>query len=197
MERLLSKPAFRIRSFLIRPGYELADMGLPYASVFVVDASSNSITTSALMEQILASYPRSKILLTKETLKDEKVFPYLRIGAKGVVRYVDLRRNLARAVNAVAHGDFWLSREQLIRFIDWVLSTDRPMRLTTQGQLSRRERQVTAAVLQGLSNKEISSRLNISESTVKFHVSRILRKYGARKRSDLITKQSQQWLIAS
>lgn len=53
-------------------------------------------------------------------------------------------------------------------------------------QLSPREREVFALVLQGLTNKEIAAQLCISESTAKFHVSAILRKCGARSRLDVV-----------
>jgi DNA-binding NarL/FixJ family response regulator len=40
--------------------------------------------------------------------------------------------------------------------------------------------------LENLANKEIASRFNISERTVKFHVSNLLSKFGVRRRADLI-----------
>lgn len=51
--------------------------------------------------------------------------------------------------------------------------------------LSRREQQVLEAVAQNLSNKEIASRLCVSERTIKFHVSSLLQKLGARGRVEL------------
>ena len=53
-------------------------------------------------------------------------------------------------------------------------------------QLSPREREVFALIVQGLTNKEIASHLGISESTAKFHVSAILKKCGARSRLDVV-----------
>jgi RNA polymerase sigma factor (sigma-70 family) len=53
-------------------------------------------------------------------------------------------------------------------------------------QLSPREREVFALVVQGLTNKEIATRLGISESTAKFHVSAILKKCGARSRLEVV-----------
>jgi DNA-binding NarL/FixJ family response regulator len=54
------------------------------------------------------------------------------------------------------------------------------------GELSQREQEVLDALLGSRVNKEIGSRLNISERTVKFHVSNILSKFGVRRRADLI-----------
>ena len=52
--------------------------------------------------------------------------------------------------------------------------------------LSRREQQVIGIIRLGLSNKEIGSRLNLSEQTVKNYVHRILRKVGASDRMDIL-----------
>ena len=151
-----------------------------------------------LIDRIRYLYPRARFLVVKETLRDERIFPYLRMGARGVVRYVDARRDLVRAVKAVDKDDLWLSREQLVRFVDWILTTNlRRSILSEPGPLSRRERQVLVSILQGHSNKEIAATLKVSESTVKFHVSHILQKFGAQRRADLIARQHQLWPIAS
>jgi len=52
--------------------------------------------------------------------------------------------------------------------------------------LSRREEEVLGGVLQSLANKEIASSLNLSERTVKFHVSALLAKFGVRGRMELV-----------
>jgi DNA-binding CsgD family transcriptional regulator len=52
-------------------------------------------------------------------------------------------------------------------------------------RLSPRQREVLDHVLQDLSNKEIGSRLHVTERTVKFHVSRLLAKFKARDRAGL------------
>jgi DNA-binding NarL/FixJ family response regulator len=152
----------------------------------------------ALIDRIRAEQPRSRLLVVKETLKDEKVFPYLRLGVRGVVRYTDAESELAEAVKKVVEGDFWVSQKQLVRFVDWLLSTPSYRRtLGEPGTLSRREREVLISILNGLTNKEIASDLNISERTVKFHVSRLFQKFGAQRRSDLIAKQYQLWPVVS
>jgi RNA polymerase sigma factor (sigma-70 family) len=60
------------------------------------------------------------------------------------------------------------------------------VRTETALQLSPREREVFGLIVEGRTNKEIAAQLSISESTVKFHVSAILKKCGARSRLDVV-----------
>lgn len=55
-------------------------------------------------------------------------------------------------------------------------------------KISERERQVLEALLDNLANKEIASKLGISERTVKFHVSNLLSKFGVERRQHLISR---------
>lgn len=167
---------------------------LPSASVFVIDLGSTNLETGALIERVRAELPQARIVVVKETAADENVFPYLRLGVRGVVRYADAEEDLATAVKTVMAGDFWVQHKQLARFVDWLLSSPGYRgALNEPGMLSPREREVLVSVLSGLTNKEIASTLNISERTVKFHVSHLLQKLGAHRRADLIAKQYRLW----
>lgn len=61
--------------------------------------------------------------------------------------------------------------------------------------LTAREREVLELVSQGLSNKLIARRLQISEHTVKFHISSIFTKLGAASRTEAVSRGSRQGLI--
>jgi DNA-binding CsgD family transcriptional regulator len=60
--------------------------------------------------------------------------------------------------------------------------------IASSRHLSRRQQQVLDGVVANLANKEIAARLNISERTVKFHVSSLLTKFQVRGRVDLMRK---------
>jgi DNA-binding NarL/FixJ family response regulator len=200
MGRTLSGDGLSVRSVRLPhiPGHGIDHLPVMRCGVYVLDASPNHLAAAPLIERIRDRYPDAELLVVKETLHDEEVFPYLRMGARGIVRYVDAPRLLARAVKTVAKGEFWLSPRQLGRFVDWLLAAlPRHAAQGEPGYLSRRERQVLLSILQGLSNKEIGTSLHISESTVKFHVSHVLQKFGAQRRTDLLTRQGQLWPMAS
>lgn len=196
MQSLLSGPNFSPSPLRLKigPGYDLTAVRLPHAAVYVLDADSVRPATESLIEMIQNRIPMARIVVVVETLQDEGLFPYLRVGAKGVIRYEDLRHDLARSVRVVAAGGYWVPRIQLSRFLDSIVAP--PRNFVPQGApgpLSRREREVHVAILQGLSNKEIGTKMNISERTVKFHVSNLLSKCGAQRRMDLILKGSGNW----
>lgn len=62
----------------------------------------------------------------------------------------------------------------------------------SQVKLTRREEEVLAGLMKSLANKEIAANLNLSERTVKFHVSALLAKFRVRGRMELVREATQQ-----
>jgi DNA-binding NarL/FixJ family response regulator len=62
-------------------------------------------------------------------------------------------------------------------------------------ELTPREQEVLALLAEGLSNKEIASRLDISDHTAKFHVNSILQKMGAQKRVEAVVRAARLGII--
>jgi DNA-binding NarL/FixJ family response regulator len=117
---------------------------------------------------------------------DELLSGALRAGAAGFVLKDSAAEDLMRAVRSVAAGDSWLDPAVTAR----VLTTYRNAAARTNppaiADLTARERDVLAAIGQGLSNTEIASALSISELTVKSHIGRIFAKLGLRDRAAAI-----------
>ena len=79
-------------------------------------------------------------------------------------------------------------REGLILSIPFELLTEmlKPrVVFSTVTKLTKREQQVYEGIMKAQSNKEIADTLNLTERTVKFHVSGLLEKYGVRSRNEL------------
>jgi DNA-binding CsgD family transcriptional regulator len=77
--------------------------------------------------------------------------------------------------------------------------TDKAAKLLEAGKsvrsnvnLTRREEEVLSGLMKSLANKEIASNLNLSERTVKFHVSSLLAKFQVRGRMELVREASRQ-----
>jgi DNA-binding NarL/FixJ family response regulator len=160
---------------------------VPRAHIYVIDAHAPRSTTELLVGCIRDSYPRARQLVVAEKYNETNAYPLLRLGVKGLLTYAEARQNLARALQIVADGGYWVPRRLLSRFVDSILSAVLNRRMPRgPADLSRREREVLKPLLRNRINKEIANTLNISERTVKFHVSRLLSKFGVRRRSDLI-----------
>jgi DNA-binding NarL/FixJ family response regulator len=189
-KRLLESSGFQINAKLLESmlAPDLRYLEIPKASVYVVDAHAARQATGALIGNILERNENARLIVVGDKLKETDSHALLRQGVKGILTYIEARDQLIRALPLVAAGGFWVPRETLSRFVDSILSTTQGRRLRTEApsELSRREQEVLSSLLENLANKEVASRLNISERTVKFHVSNLLAKFGERRRADLI-----------
>jgi DNA-binding NarL/FixJ family response regulator len=123
--------------------------------------------------------PRIVVLTTYE--EDDTVFAALRAGAAGFLLKDARPAELAEAVRVVAAGDALLAPSVTRRLLDRMLVPAGGSPAELRG-LTEREVEVLRLVASALSNAEIAARLVLSETTVKSHVSAVLRKLGLRDR---------------
>jgi DNA-binding NarL/FixJ family response regulator len=93
-------------------------------------------------------------------------------GAMGTLRRSADPEELFRAIRAIAQGNAWYDRTTATGMLGAATRGE------MGGRFSQREVEVAAMIAEGLSNKEISTSLGISEPTVKKHVGHILEKLG-------------------
>jgi DNA-binding NarL/FixJ family response regulator len=194
-QRLLTRPGVHLRTLQLAPvaSREQEQKYIPRAAVYVVDTHAPRPAVESLVAVIQKRYPESHLLVVVEKFDENSAFAFLALGVKGLVRYTDAHDHLPRALEAVATGGFWVPRTLLSHFVDSILHTgNRGRSAIRSSQLSTRETQVLNRLLDNLSNKEIAAKLNISERTVKFHVSNVLTKFGVGRRADLILLGYQQ-----
>jgi DNA-binding NarL/FixJ family response regulator len=188
-ERLLVKSPYKVilKQLESTLAPDMRALDPPKANVYVVDAHAARPATGALLTNLLERCPESRLMVVGEQHNDANSFSLLRLGVKGLLTYVEARDQLMRALPLVAAGGFWVPRSLLSGFVDSILSGQgRRLKTDSVTNLSRREQEVLDSLLENLSNKEIASKLNIAERTVKFHVSNLLSKFGVRRRADLI-----------
>jgi DNA-binding NarL/FixJ family response regulator len=140
--------------------------------------------------------PRVLILTTFDL--DEYVYDALRAGASGFLLKDVTAERLFDAVRVIAAGDALLGPTVTRRLIAEFATLHRqPDALpeTTLATLTPREIQVLQVVAEGLSNPEIANRLNVTEETVKTHVSRILTKLGLRDRTQAVVTAYESGLV--
>jgi DNA-binding NarL/FixJ family response regulator len=160
---------------------------IPQAAAYVVDSHARPGATASVVERIIARYPSAAICVVSEKLGEGEAFPLMQLRVRGFVTYADAPSQLARAVEALIAGGFWISRTLLTRFLEEAVAADGRYRARRfHGDLTHREQEVLDCLVDNLSNKEIGKKLGISERGVKFHVSNLLDKHKVQRRSDLI-----------
>jgi two-component system, NarL family, response regulator LiaR len=124
--------------------------------------------------KITETHPGVKVLVLTSFAADDKVFPAVKAGALGYLLKDSSPEDLVEAIRRVHRGEPSLEPD-IARKVLQELShpgKEKP----TSDPLTEREREVLRLISQGLSNKEIASRIFIAEYTVRTHVSNILGK---------------------
>lgn len=147
--------------------------------------------------QILANQPQVKIVFLSENNADEKLLAAVQSGAKGyLLKNLDDRQLLA-ALRGINIGQAPLSRKMVASLIDQIASTNHTSLAhhPLTDVLTPRELEVLGHLVQGGTNREIASRLYISEYTVKNHVHSILEKMHVHTRREAIRIARQRGLF--
>jgi DNA-binding NarL/FixJ family response regulator len=135
------------------------------------------------IDRLLTRFARARVVMLGTTESSTVIIAALRRGADGYLPRDLSAEGLVRALQGVAHGEVAVPRALL----GVVVSALRVGTATGAAEdlllhLSSREQDVLTEMVRGRTNAEIAQRLGLKESTVKTHVSSILRKTGARSR---------------
>lgn len=134
---------------------------------------------------ILRQVPHARLVMFTTCQSTEDVYRAVRAGARGYVFKNAPVEELIQSICAVSAGQQWIPSAvgaQLARRIG-------------ERELTPREGEVLSGITAGKSNKEIGVALNISEATVKVHVTHILEKLKASGRTDAIRVAVQRGLV--
>jgi DNA-binding NarL/FixJ family response regulator len=126
------------------------------------------------------------IVLTNK-LDIKQLTKSLQYGAKGYVNLNVNSRTLQQIRETILHGGIWVPEQLLLNLSSVLLTT--PSNYKSKNKLkslTEREIQVVHEVIKGLTNKQIARILDITERTVKEHMTSILRKLDLRNRRQLI-----------
>jgi two-component system nitrate/nitrite response regulator NarL len=121
------------------------------------------------------------VLVITAGVTDRQALELLDGGADGIFHKTSPPEDLIDAIRHVIRGERWLGEPYRRRLEEGVAEP-----ATGAKQLTNRERQVLRAVVEGLANKEIAARLDISESSVKAALQQLFFKTGVRTRSQLV-----------
>ncbi len=187
VEALLPQHGFSIRVVRLRAADLMSDMSsIPNAAVYLIDAYTSPQYAADVATRLSEVDCNARVIALGEAFGESETLPLLRSGARGLLSYTDLCEHLPQAINEVAAGRFWVPRLLMSHALEIMLDNARDSQVKVNGGCTPREEQVLQAVLENLGNKEIAAKLHMAERTAKFYVSKLLARYGVRRRADLI-----------
>lgn len=152
--------------------------------VAVIDYSMPGLTGLEATRQILATAPRTQILILTMHRSETLVSELLSAGVRGYVLKSDAGRMLTDGIETLLRGEPYFSpavSDVLLRdFLGGATPT------APENPLTAREREVVQLVANGKSTKEIAGLLGISVKTAETHRSNVMRKLECRSVSDLV-----------
>jgi DNA-binding NarL/FixJ family response regulator len=154
--------------------------------IAVVDLLLPGMDGAEVVAAIRENFPRARALIVSGSSGSEHIHRALKAGASGYLLKSAPPAALVAAIRRVLAG----SR---------VIPSDVAQELAErayQSDLSERELDVLAAIVAGLSNKEIASRLDLTEATIKTHITHILEKLGVEDRTQAALAAVKRGIIA-
>jgi DNA-binding NarL/FixJ family response regulator len=134
---------------------------------------------------IRAEFPDAAIIMFSIYETDEDIYQGLRAGAKAYLLKDTPCSEILEVIRAVSEGQ---------RYIPTEIGTKLAARME-RPSLSDREFEVLSLMAKGRNNRAIATELNITENTVKFHVTNVMIKLGASDRTHAVVKALQQGIV--
>lgn len=159
------------------------------ANVVVLDSVSPVLAEHSLVRELHQLNPAISVVMVGMEAEEAVFLRVVQAGAVGFVLKDASAIEVARTIRAVAAGEAMCPAALSLALFQWV-ARHKPvipsLHLKSSLGLSRREQQLVGLIQQGLTNKEMANRLNLSEQTVKNHMHRMLRKLGAPDRLSIV-----------
>ena len=148
--------------------------------VIMIDLVMPGLSAPDTIRALKLALPGCNIVVFTSFAEDEMLRETLQAGAIGYLLKDAARHELISAVRAVAQGQPWLHETMQRQLVDLLR---RPPPTDPFAALTPRERSVLALIGEGLSNRAIGKRLDLTEGTVKGYVSNLLGKLGLNDRT--------------
>lgn len=156
--------------------------------VVLLDLRLPQLSGIEVMKQTRAQVPHTRFLVLTTYDTDEYIVPALSAGAQGYLLKDALPEELTRAIRTLAAGGSPLEPAVAARLLT-------SMNDAAPEELSAREMDVLKLLVAGASNKVIAAQLNVSENTIKSHLSHIFDKLQVQSRAEAVAVALQRGIV--
>ncbi|MBP1609119.1 MAG: two component transcriptional regulator, LuxR family [Acidobacteria bacterium] len=196
---LEEQPGFRVvgEAAEVQKVAQLAEELMP--DILLLDMKTSHLPAIEALQSIVKKHKKTRVILLAGAIERGQASEAFRLGARGVMRKDSDPGLLFKCIRAVMAGQFWVMREAISDLAHIVDAESLPEEGTSRPKnfsLTPREMEILAAVVSGLTNREIAGRFSISEQTVKHHVTNIFDKLGVYNRLELALFAVHHGLIA-
>jgi DNA-binding NarL/FixJ family response regulator len=141
-----------------------------------------------VVRQLRMQRPEVHCVVLLDCSKADVLLEAFRAGAKGVFSRHESLETLCKCVRRVHEGQIWANSQQMTLALEALASapTVRAVSANGLGLLSKRELEVVQSLAEGMTNREIAERLNLSQHTIKNYLFRIFDKLGVSSRIELL-----------
>jgi DNA-binding NarL/FixJ family response regulator len=141
-----------------------------------------------VLQEVRGQRLKTRVVMLLDSTRDEAVLQAFRAGAKGIYSKNQPVESLSKCVRCVYQGQIWADNQQLGVALDALASSPTLRAVNANGMnlLTERELQVVRCLAEGLTNREIAERLNLSRHTIKNYFFRIFDKLGVSSRVELL-----------
>ncbi len=168
-------------------GLEAVDMTLSLKpDIVLMDIKMPDCSGLEATRLIKAKMPQVKVVMVTAFDDDDDLFEAMKSGASGYVLKNVKAEDFIDLLSSVMDGDIVVSPLIASKIIDESFRNAGKLRVKkTNHKLTVKEEEVLELVAQGATNKEIASKLYISENTVKFHIRNIMEKLHFKNRAQI------------
>lgn len=160
-------------------------------NIVLLDLNMPGLSGLEVLKLMLEDSPQQLVIMLTLSEEADDLLKALQLGAKGYLLKNSNVDYLVNAIRLVAQGGTAIQPEMTSTLVAG-LRQNKKEETEEKEQLTLREKEVLKLVSSGQSNKEIARKLDIGESTVKFHIQSILRKLNLSSRVQAAVYASQQ-----
>jgi DNA-binding NarL/FixJ family response regulator len=137
---------------------------------------------------ITTETPETHVIMLTVSEEDENLFEAIKSGAQGYLLKNTDTQTFFELLNGVSRGEAPMSRQlagKILREFARKITGDKQPD-ERNGELSDREKDVLRLVAEGMTNRDIGGRLNLSENTIKYHLKNIMQKLHLKNRAQAV-----------